>query len=40
MVSTTEANVHVRRVLPHPALRGIIRSFGERRGSLGSKVLT
>ncbi|MHC2332753.1 helix-turn-helix domain-containing protein [Bradyrhizobium sp. USDA 4454] len=30
----------VRRVLPHPALRGVIRSFGERRGSLGSRILT
>lgn len=29
----------VRRALPHPALRGVVRSFGERRGSLGSKVL-
>lgn len=30
----------VTRALPHPALRGVIRSFGERRGSLGSKVVT
>jgi AraC-like DNA-binding protein len=30
----------VRRTLPHPALRGIVRSFGERRASLGSAVLT
>lgn len=30
----------VRRALPHPSLRGLIRSFGERRGSLGSKVLS
>ena len=30
----------VRRALPHPALRGIVRSFGERRGSIGSAVLT
>ncbi|MBR1124325.1 AraC family transcriptional regulator [Bradyrhizobium lablabi] len=30
----------VRRALPHPALRGIVRSFGERRASLGSAVLT
>jgi AraC-like DNA-binding protein len=26
--------------MPHPALRGVVRSFGERRGSLGSTVLT
>lgn len=32
--------MHVRRALPHPALRTMVRSFGERRGSLGSKVLT
>jgi AraC-like DNA-binding protein len=30
----------VRRVLAHPALRGVVRSFGERRGTLGSAVLT
>jgi len=30
----------VRRVTPHPALRSVIRSFGERRGSLGTAVLT
>ena len=30
----------VRRALPHPALRGIVRSFGERRASLGKAVLT
>ena len=30
----------VRRALPHPALRGIVRSFGERRASLGKTVLT
>lgn len=29
----------VRRVLPHPALRNVVRSFGERRVSLGSRVL-
>lgn len=29
----------VRRVLPHPALRGVVRSFGERRGSLGAAIL-
>jgi len=29
----------VRRALPHPALRGVVRSFGERRGSLGAKVV-
>jgi AraC-like DNA-binding protein len=29
----------VRRVLPHPALRNVIRSFGERRASLRSHVL-
>lgn len=26
--------------MPHPALRGLVRSFGERRGVLGTKVLT
>jgi AraC-like DNA-binding protein len=30
----------VRRAMPHPALRGVVRSFGERRGTLGSAVLT
>jgi AraC-like DNA-binding protein len=30
----------VRRAMPHPALRGVVRSFGERRASLGSAVLT
>lgn len=30
----------VRRAIPHPALRGVVRSFGERRASLGSAVLT
>jgi AraC-like DNA-binding protein len=30
----------VRCALPHPALRGIVRSFRERRGNLGSAVLT
>jgi|SRR5690242_2445057 len=30
----------VRRVMPHPALRGIVRSFGERRGSMGAVVLS
>lgn len=29
-----------RRALPHPKLRGVIRSFGERRGSLGSAVVS
>ena len=29
----------VRRVLPHPALRNVVRSFGERRASLGSRVV-
>jgi AraC-like DNA-binding protein len=30
----------IRRPFPHPALRGVVRSFGERRGTLGSSVLT
>lgn len=30
----------VTRAMPHPALRGIVRSFEERRGTLGSSVLT
>lgn len=30
----------VKRAIPHPALRGVVRSFGERRASLGSAVLT
>lgn len=30
----------VRRTTPHPALRNVVRSFGERRGSLGAAVLT
>jgi AraC-like DNA-binding protein len=30
----------VRRAMPHPALRGVVQSFGERRGSLGTTVLT
>ena len=30
----------VRHVLPHPALRGLVRSFRERRGSLGATVMT
>lgn len=30
----------VRRALPHPALRGIVRSFGERRAILGKSVIT
>src|SRR5262245_18861291 len=30
----------VRRKRPHPALRGVLRSFEERRASLGSGVLT
>jgi AraC-like DNA-binding protein len=30
----------VRRAMPHPALRSVVRSFGERRGSLGSMVLS
>jgi AraC-like DNA-binding protein len=29
----------VKRAIPHPALRGVVRSFGERRASLGSAVL-
>jgi len=29
----------VRRVLPHPVVRNIVRSFGERRTTLGSRVL-
>jgi hypothetical protein len=29
-----------RRTLPHPALRGIVRSFGERRGNLGATELS
>lgn len=30
----------VRRVTPHPALRGVVQSFGERRGTLGAAVLS
>lgn len=30
----------VRRVLPHPALRGIVQRFAERRATLGSEVLS
>lgn len=30
----------VRRARPHPALRGIVQSFGERRARLGARVLT
>jgi hypothetical protein len=30
----------VTRAMPHPALRGIVRSFEERRGTLGSSVLS
>lgn|SRR5215208_6015989 len=30
----------IRRALPHPKLRGLVRSFGERRGSLGAAVVT
>lgn len=30
----------VTRAMPHPALRGVVRSFEERRGTLGSAVLT
>jgi AraC-like DNA-binding protein len=30
----------VRRAMPHPALRSVVRSFGERCGSLGSTVLS
>lgn len=30
----------VKRAIPHAALRGVVRSFGERRASLGSAVLT
>ena len=29
-----------RRTLPHPPLRGIVRSFGERRGTLGATELS
>jgi AraC-like DNA-binding protein len=32
--------MYVRRAVPHPALRGVVRSFGERRGTLGTTVLT
>jgi AraC-like DNA-binding protein len=32
--------MEVRGALPHPALRGVVQSFRERRGSLGSAVLT
>lgn len=30
----------VRRVMPHPALRAVVQSFGERRGTLGAAVLS
>jgi AraC-like DNA-binding protein len=30
----------IRRAMPHPALRGVVQSFGERRGTLGTAVLT
>src|SRR3978361_1222724 len=30
----------VRRALPHPALRAVVRSFEERRASLGATVMT
>jgi AraC-like DNA-binding protein len=29
-----------RRAMPHPALRGVVQSFGERRGTLGAAVLS
>jgi AraC-like DNA-binding protein len=32
--------MEIKRTTPHPALRGIVRSFGERRITLGSTVLT
>jgi AraC-like DNA-binding protein len=32
--------MQIKRVKAHPALRSVVRSFGERRGSLGSTVLT
>jgi AraC-like DNA-binding protein len=32
--------MEIRKQAPHPALRGIVRSFGERRASLGSHELT
>jgi AraC-like DNA-binding protein len=32
--------MYVRRAMPHPALRGVVQSFGERRGTLGTTVLT
>lgn len=31
--------MEIRRATPHPALRGIVQSFRERRGSLGSRVV-
>lgn len=37
---TDEPRMHVRRRAAHPTLRCIVRSFGERRVSLGSNVLT
>jgi len=41
MAFPLEATVEVqKRVLPHPALRGIVRSFGERRGFLPSPGLS
>jgi AraC-like DNA-binding protein len=30
----------VRRAMPHPALRGVVQSFRERRGTMGAAVLT
>ena len=32
--------MEVRRTLPHPALRGVVRSFGERHGALGATELS
>jgi AraC-like DNA-binding protein len=32
--------MEIRRTLPHPALRRVVRSFGERRGSLGATELS
>jgi AraC-like DNA-binding protein len=32
--------MEVRRAIPHPALRGVVRSFGERRASFGAAGLT
>src|SRR5437879_7396428 len=32
--------MEIKRMIAHPALRGVVRSFGERRLTLGSEVLT